>query len=145
MSKRHYEASTLIDAPIASVWRLLTSVEELKRWDSGIVRIEGSLAVGKKMKIFSEPSPEKGFTVRVERLDKEDRMVWKGGMPMGLFTGLRTFRVREKELKTHFFVFEEFSGPLAPWILPSIPDLEPQFRRFAQGLKRRAEKDAMVR
>ena len=144
MTSNHFEASTLIDAPIASVWKLLTNGAEMRRWDSGIARIEGTISLGKKIKVFAHPLPEKGTSFRVLRLDPEDRMVWRRSKPLGLFTGVRSFRVREKELKTHFFIFEEFSGPLSS-IVAARADLEPQFRRFAKGLKTRAEKDAMVR
>lgn len=42
-----------------------------------------------------------------------ERMTWRGGMPLGLFTGTRTYRL--------------------------TPDLQPSFARFADGLKWRVE------
>lgn len=139
------EASALIDAPIASVWRLLTSGAEIARWDSGFFRIEGQIAVGHKIRVFSDLEPKRGMTARVVTLDKEDRMVWRRTMRLGLVVGTRTFVVREKELKTDFYMHEELSGPLSRVLAPSVAELGPSFRRFAQGLKKRAEKDAMVR
>jgi hypothetical protein len=35
---------------------------------------------------------------------------------------------------------EEYSGPLLPLIWRSMPDPDPSFRPFADGLKRRAER-----
>lgn len=34
---------------------------------------------------------------------------------------------------------EEYTGPLAPMIFRSIPDLNPSFQQFAAGLKQKAE------
>ncbi len=34
---------------------------------------------------------------------------------------------------------EEYSGPLAGMMFRSIPDLDPSFRKFVDGLKARAE------
>jgi hypothetical protein len=34
---------------------------------------------------------------------------------------------------------EEFTGPLLPLIGRSIPDLQPSFDKFANGLKKRVE------
>jgi hypothetical protein len=67
-------------------------------------------------------------------------MVWSGGMPLGLFKGVRTFTLAPQAAGTiKFTMREEYVGPLAPLITRSIPDLNPSFMRFANGLKRRAE------
>jgi hypothetical protein len=68
------------------------------------------------------------------------RMVWSGGMPLGLFKGVRTFTISpQSDGVTTFTVREEYTGPLLPLIWRSMPDLEPSFRQFASGLKSRAE------
>jgi len=67
-------------------------------------------------------------------------MVWSGGMPLGLFTGVRTFALADGgDGSTRFTVREEYSGPLLPMIWRSMPDLAPSFAQFADGLKARAE------
>jgi hypothetical protein len=68
-------------------------------------------------------------------------MVWSGGMPLGLFRGVRTFTLApQADGVVAFTVREEYTGPLLPLIWPSIPDLEPSFRQFATGLKARLER-----
>jgi hypothetical protein len=61
-------------------------------------------------------------------------------MPLGLFTGTRTFTLTLADGGTVTFAMHEaFSGLLAPLITRSIPDLQPAFAAFAADLKRRAE------
>ncbi len=68
-------------------------------------------------------------------------MTWKGGMPLGLFTGIRTFVLSpEADGATGFTMEERFSGPLRPLIGRTLPDFGPSFEKFASGLKQRAER-----
>ena len=66
-------------------------------------------------------------------------MVWSGGMPFGLFKGVRTYTLEATGVGTRFGMREEFSGLLAPLIARSIPDMQPAFDQFAAALKHRAE------
>jgi hypothetical protein len=73
-------------------------------------------------------------------LDAPRRMVWQGGMPLGLFRGTRSYEISAPSAAaTVFCMREEYSGPLAGLIGRSIPDLQPAFDEFAQCLKRAAE------
>ena len=64
-------------------------------------------------------------------------------MPLGLFRGVRTFTLAPEGVgATRFTMREAYSGPLAPLIGRSIPDLGPSFRRLAAGLKARVESAA---
>lgn len=66
-------------------------------------------------------------------------MVWTGGMPMGLFTGVRRFRLSGTDGGTRFDMSETFSGPLSGLITRMMPDLTASFERFAAALARDAE------
>lgn len=66
-------------------------------------------------------------------------MTWKGGLPFGLFRGVRTFRVRSEGAGCEFVMREEFTGPLLGIFWKRMPDLQPSFDRFAAGLKARVE------
>jgi hypothetical protein len=61
-------------------------------------------------------------------------------MPLGLFKGVRTFRLVQEGAATRFSMREEYSGPMLPLIWRSMPDLQPFFEQFASGLKARAER-----
>ena len=68
------------------------------------------------------------------------RMVWSGGMPLGLFKGVRTYDLTSAGGgSVHFKMREEYSGPMLGMIGGSIPDLGPSFQEFAQALKAAAE------
>lgn len=61
-------------------------------------------------------------------------------MPLGLFRGVRTYRLTEdRDGGTHFEMREVYSGPLLKVIARTIPDLQPSFETFTDGLKGRAE------
>lgn len=134
-----YSAETTIDAPPKTVWSVLTDTQKWPEWDPFCDGIEGSLAMGSRIKAFSKLSPGRAFPVTVTTLDDNREMVWSGGMPLGLFKGVRTFTLEERDGKTHFHLEEVFSGPLSGLIGRSIPDMSEPFRSFCEGLKQRAE------
>jgi hypothetical protein len=139
---RHFETTTIIDAPADRVWTVLRDTGSWPEWDSGIVRVEGELEEGERIKVVSELNPKRAYPVRVAVLEP-GRMVWRGGMPLGLFRGVRTYTVTpDGEGRTAFRMREEFSGPLLPLIWRSMPDMGPSFEQFARGLKQRVESGA---
>jgi hypothetical protein len=103
-------------------------------------RLEGTIGPGEKLKVYTKLSPGRGFPVKVTAFEPERRMTWTGGMPLGLFKGVRQFTLAPREDGTTEFVTEEeYSGPLASVFLKRMPDLTESFEGFAQGLKQRAE------
>ena len=68
------------------------------------------------------------------------KMTWTGGMPLGLFKGVRDFVLEPKgDGSVDFTVKEVFSGPLLPMFAGSLPDMTEPFKDFVAGLKARAE------
>jgi hypothetical protein len=62
-------------------------------------------------------------------------------MPLGLFTGQRSFELRPIGAgHVEFAMRESYTGLLAPLITKSIPDLQPAFDEFAACLKAHAER-----
>ncbi len=80
--------------------------------------------------------------MKVTRFEPGRAMTWSGGMPLGLFRGVRTFGLTPDGSATHFVMREEYSAPLLGLIWRSMPDLGPSFTQFARGLKARAEQPA---
>ena len=134
-----YEATTLIEAPPEQVWPALTDIAAWSAWDSGVTNVEGRLTLGEKLSITVEANPGRAFPVKVVTLDKPDRIVFRGGMPLGLFTGERTYTLKREGIATRFTMREQYTGPLAGMMFKSIPDLGPSFQQFADGLKQQAE------
>jgi hypothetical protein len=136
---RGYQAAVQIGAAPEAVWTVLVDGAGWTSWDSAVVRFEGTIAAGGKVTVYPEVNPKRGFPVKVVEFVPAQRMTWRGGMPLGLFTGTRTFRLLPQDGGTRFELREEYTGPMAGLIFGSIPDLQPSFERFAQGLKRRVE------
>jgi hypothetical protein len=85
--------------------------------------------------------PGRALPVTVATLDPPRRMVWLGGMPLGLFVGERVFALEPlRDGLVEFSMREAFTGLLAPLIGRTIPDMQPAFDEFAQALKREAER-----
>ena len=131
--------STIAAAP-DRVWALLTDAAAYPRWNPTVVKIEGTIAAGQKIKLVSTLDPKRTFTLKVAEVDAPRRMVWSSGMPLGLFTGRRTYTLTPRaDGGTDFAMEERFSGPMAPMITRAIPDMSESFREFAQALKVAAE------
>ncbi|WP_411892821.1 hypothetical protein [Yoonia sp. SDW83-1] len=107
----------------------------------GIVRFDGSIAQNAKIKLWSEVAPDRAFSLKVIKFDAPNKMVWRGGMPFGLFVGTRTFTISATPQGSVFAMREEFSGLFAGPITKSMPDLTPSFKKFAMTLKEEAEQD----
>ena len=137
---KSYEATSVIDASPEAIWAVLTDAPGYADWDSGVVRVEGRIAPQEKIEVVSEANPERAFGVKVIGFAPGERMVWSGGMPLGLFKGVRTFRLAPEGGATRFTMREEYTGPMLPMIWRSMPDLGPSFEQFARGLKARAER-----
>lgn len=137
---KFYEASAMIDAEPEAVWAILVDGPAYAGWESGVVRVEGSISPGETIKVVSEANPDRTFPVKVTAWEPGRRMEWSGGMPLGLFRGVRNFTLTPGDAgTTQFKVREEYTGPLLGMIWKSIPDLGPSFDKFASGLKRRVE------
>jgi hypothetical protein len=88
-----------------------------------------------------EVNPGRKFPVKVTELSAPERMTWTGGMPLGLFKGVRRFTLApDGPGATRFEMREQYTGPLLPLIWRPMPDLGPSFEQFARGLKQRAER-----
>jgi hypothetical protein len=137
---KSYEASSTIAAPPDAIWAILTDAPGYSSWDSGVVRLEGRVAAGEKLKVTSEVNPKRAYPVRVTRFEPGRAMAWTGGMPLGLMKGVRTFSLTPQDGATRFHLREEYTGPMLPLIWRSMPDMQPSFEKFVTGLKARAER-----
>ena len=136
-----HEATATIEAAPEAIWAILTDAPGYAQWDSGVVGVEGTIAPGETIKVVSEANPGRTFPVKVTGWEPGRHMEWSGGMPLGLFRGVRTFSLNQgADGATVFKVREEYTGPLLGMIWKSIPDLGPSFAKFATGLKERTER-----
>jgi hypothetical protein len=137
---KSFSTTIEIQSSPETVWAILTNGAAWTNWNSTIDKVEGTIAPGEKITVFSKVSPGRAFPLKVSEYVPGQRMVWSGGMPLGLFKGQRTYTLTPKGKGVEFGIREEFSGLMAPLITKSIPDLQPSFETFAADLKRRAER-----
>lgn len=132
-------AQALIKAPSSTIWAILTDADRLVAGGLGVLRIDGQIRPGARLKLWSEVSPNRAFALRVSVFEPPRQMAWTGGMPLGLFRGTRRFSLTTEGEQTMLRIVEEFTGPLAPMITRTLPDLQPSFDRFVAGIKHIAE------
>jgi hypothetical protein len=140
MTAKSYTVTRDITAPPQVVWDLLTDPSSYQEWNPAVLSIEGAMSPGGTIRLVSIASPERTFSLTVAAMQAPVSMVWSDGMPLGLFRGVRTYRLDPAGSGTAFSMTEEFSGPLAGLITKAIPDLTESFNQFADGLKAAAEK-----
>ena len=137
---KSYKATITINASPEQIWDILVDASRYPDWDPGMVRVEGRLAQGEKVKFFTKFSPNQAFAVKVTAFEPGKRMVLTGGMPFGLFKSERTHTLTSgTDGHTLFQTEEMFSGLLLPIFGRSLPDLTESFKQFAAGLKKQAE------
>ena len=139
MAARRTEIVREIAAAPQEVWDVLADVGAWAGWNPTIISIDGAAVPGTSVKLVSTLAPKRTFTLHVDEVDAPRRMVWSDGMPLGLFTGTRTYTVDAAAEGAVFTMVEEYSGPMAGLVIRAIPDLSASFEEFADCLQRTAE------
>ena len=89
---------------------------------------------------YASPGTDRVFTPKVSGVVPSERMTWTGGFAP-IFKGVRTFVLRPRnDGSTDFMMEERFSGLILPLVKGSMPDFGPVFERYANDLKREAER-----
>ncbi len=137
-----YTVAVDIAAPKEKVWATLTDVDGYGKWNTTLVSIKGDIAAGGEVEMVPKIAPDQTFSVKVSEFKANERMVWEDGMPMGFFSGVRTYTLAEgKNGSTRFVMSEVFSGGMLGMIKGSLPDFKPAFESFAADLKKEVEKE----
>src|SRR3954454_13188042 len=123
---KSFASSTLIRSTPEAIWAILTDARRWTEWNTTVDRIDGEIADGGKVTVHAKLSPGRAFPVKVSEFVPGRKMVWTGGMPLGLFKGERTYTLTPRPDGTvEFAMREQFTGPLASLIGRSIPELQP--------------------
>lgn len=133
------EVQRRIAAHPDNVWAIISDADRLVGANAGVLRVDGEIAAGSRFKLWSMAAPKRAFPIRVTAFEPKRRMVWEGGMPFGLFRGVREFQVSAEDGGAHFQMRETYSGLLLGLIWKSMPDMQPSFDTFGDGVKAAAE------
>jgi hypothetical protein len=137
---KRFATTITIRARPETIWALLTDADGYPQWNSTVERVDGRIAAGGRITVHAKSAPGRAFPLQVTEFVPLRKMVWAGGMPLGLFTGTRSFVLMPTPSgEVGFAMDETYGGLLAPLITRLIPDLQPAFNTFAADLKRRAE------
>ena len=138
---RSYEAQATIERGPDAVWAVLTDAPGYADWDSGVERVEGTIAPGETDQgpLGGEPRPRvPGEGHRVPAGARHD--VVGRACRSACSRGCARSRLEPADGgATRFRMREEYTGPLLPLIWRTMPDLGPSFEQFARGLKARVE------
>jgi hypothetical protein len=136
---REFSVTRVIRATPERLWTILTDATKYPEWEPGMERIEGKIVDGGRITLHVKYS-KRAFPLTVSGWEPNRGMIWSDGMPLGMFKGERRFTLEPNgDGTTRFTMREQFSGWMAPLIVRAIPDLQPMFEQFADGLKAKAE------
>src|ERR1700735_4806363 len=110
---RYYEASSVIASSPEAVCAVLTDGAAWPSWDLAVDEVDGQIAPNEKPTIRSQAAPGRAFPGKVTVFAPPARLRFSGGMPLGLFRGVRTFEVSpDGSGGTAFRVREEYNRAL---------------------------------
>jgi uncharacterized protein YndB with AHSA1/START domain len=139
---KEYTSTSIIGASPEAVWTVLTDGGGYREWNPEIIRVEGRIALGERITAHVRlgDGAIRAVPLRVSALEPPHRMEWTGGLPLGLFVGRRTFTLTDTPGGAEFRLHLHMSGLLAPLILKSVGDRQPEIDSFSTALKLRCEK-----
>jgi hypothetical protein len=140
---KEFTTTTAIRATPEKVWAILTDGPGYALWNPEINRVDGRIALGEKIKahVVLHGGKVQPVSVRVTTWEPIRQMEWTGGLPLGLFTGRRTFSLTPRNGGiVEFSMHLRLSGPLSPLIAKSLGDRQPDIDALAAGLKAWAER-----
>ena len=123
------------------VWQVLTDAASYAAWNPEIVGIDRRIGLDERIiaRVRLGNGAIRRMGMRVTALERPSRMEWTGGLPCGLFVGRRTFTVTPRDGGVEFQLHLRMSGPLAPLIIKSVGDRQPEIDSFSIALRTRAE------
>ena len=140
------EESTLIGAPRATVWEILTSVEAYRHWNPFIELVSGRLREGARPTLRIAPPGRRPMTFRPLVVDAtpQVRLAWVGKLGMrGLCDAEHEFRLEavagDMTLLTQR---ETFRGLLVPMLGGMLEPTRRGFESMNAALRERAEQAA---
>ena len=142
----HPQTNVRIEAPVSTVWRVLTDVEAYPEWNPEVL-LHTPPAPGRRVRMTVRLFG-RALTVPVRMLavEPERELCWRGG-PRGLMTGTHYFRLEpDGDAATRVTHGERFEGLAVPLLWPFLRrELHAFYERINAVLKSRCESQYAVR
>jgi hypothetical protein len=130
-----FSVTTSIDAPAATIWKLLTDLSAQSKWNSTLTSIDGEVALGKRVTFEVPEARGQKFSPTVVAYEEPRSMVWRLNR-WPLLVSERTYRLTPApDGSTEFTITEVFWGLLLPVVAKTLPDFGLMFERTASDLK----------
>lgn len=141
---RTLETEIIIDAPVETVWDILTDFPRYPEWNPFIKSIEGKPETGSKLKVVIQPPDSKPMTFRPTCLESDANRTfrWLGHLGFkGIFDGEHIFQLEKMDSNcTRFIHKESFNGILVPLLWKQLDSgTRKGFVRMNEELKERSE------
>lgn len=140
---KQIKTEIVINASKQTVWAVLTDFAAYPAWNPFIVKIEGDLKLGGKLKnSLRSGNQTMTFKPTITELLPGERFSWLGSLFVkGIFDGFHSFQIEElAENQVKLIHGEQFSGLLSSFILKKIgEDTRNNFIAMNRALKERAE------
>jgi hypothetical protein len=140
---RTIEATTVIDAPLADVWRVLIAGERYAAWNPFIRVVSGDLAPGSRPTLRITPPGKRGstFRPRVIHASPEAGLRWLGRLILpGLCDADHEFRLTPAAGgRTQLVQRETFRGLLVPLLAGMLEPTRQGFEAMNEALRQRVE------
>ena len=115
------------------IWEILLNSDEYPRWNTTIISLSGSIAIGEKIVLVSKLDPNRKFKLKIKKIENEKSIIWGDSL------GTRVFNLTPKGSTTNFTMIEKIGGPIFPFFAKLIPSFDSSFEQFAEDLKKVAE------
>jgi hypothetical protein len=142
-SMRRVATSIEIATPPALVFDVLTDFAAYAEWNPFFSTVRGRAEVGSPLEFEVKGAQGKGRTLRavLTELAPGVRVVWRGGMMLGLFRSEHCFELLKSAAGCVVLDVESFAGPLVTFLINDerIEQQRQGFTVFDQALKARCE------
>lgn len=142
--KKTIHTEITINAPIETVWAILTDFPAYPQWNSFVIEISGKLVAGEHLHVCVQPKEGRTmrFKPRIIVYQAPQELRWLGSLPLrGLFDGEHFFQLDAlSEGVTRLAHGEHFSGIFVGLMAKSLErQTLPAFEQMNRELKQRAE------
>ena len=136
-------AVTRIPASVEDVWRVLVAFSQYARWHPVLSldakpeqAVAGAEIRGRRS---NGDAAKQDVTLRIVDVEAPRRLVWEGGS-LDAILGRHSFVLTpQPDGTTEFTDSEEFFGPAAAELIPTLGQLRKEYSRYGAALRARAE------